>query len=172
MNKPEILLSIGKITNFHGIGGEVKVGYTAGQEQLIIGAGEIYASTGTKEIKLTPEKIRFHKNTAIIKFKELNSIDEAMVLKGAYLKAPKSKIEKFLEEDEFYIDDLVGVSAYDPDNNLIGIISGVSVSRGQDILFIKNAENKEYLVPFAKDIVPEIDIKEKRIVINRIEGLF
>ncbi len=165
------LLSIGKITNFHGIHGEVKIGYTAGQEQLFENVDEIYVSKDSKDIRLTPEKIRFHKNVALIKFKEINSIDEAMIYKGALLKAPKSKIQKFLDKDEFYIDDLVGLSAYDPEGNLIGIISGVSVSGSQDILFIKDAENKEHLIPFAKNIVPEVDLKEKKLVINRIEGL-
>lgn len=171
MNKSDKLLSIGKITNFHGILGEVKVGYTAGQEQLITGAGEIYAAKNSADVRLTPEKIRFHKNFAIIKFKEINSIDEAMEFKGAYLKAPKSKIQQFLDKDEFYIDDLVGLSACDSDGNIIGTVSGVSVSGGQDILFVKDAENREHLVPFAKEIVPEINLKEKKLVINRIQGL-
>lgn len=171
MNKSEKLLSIGKITNFHGIMGEVKVGYTAGQEQLIAGVGEVYASLGAKNIRLTPEKIRFHKKVAIIKFKEINSIDEAMQIKGALLKAPKDKIQKYLDEDEFYIDDLVGLSAYDAEGNLVGTVSAVSISGSQDLLFIKDAQNKEHLVPFAKDIVPEVDLKEKKIVIKKIQGL-
>ena len=111
------------------------------------------------------------KNFAIIKFREINSIDEVISLKNAYLTVSKDIIQDFLQEDEFYIDDLVGINAYDSDNNLIGTVSGVANSTGQDILFIKNSENKEYLVPFVKKIVPEINLKEKKIVISKLEGL-
>jgi len=165
------LLSIGKILNFHGIQGEVKVGFTEGAEALFTEVDEIYVMQGSKTISLTIEKVRFHKNFALVKFKEINSIDEVMAIKGAYLKAPKSKIQGFLKEDEFYIDDLVGLSAYDSDGEFIGKVSAVSTAKGQDILFIKDAENKEHIVPFVKEIVPSVDIKEKKLVIKKIEGL-
>ncbi len=165
------LLSIGKILNFHGIRGEVKVGYTEGTEKMLSEIDEIYAIKDSKKIPLTPETIRFHKNIAIIKFKELNSVNEVIELKGIHIKAPKSKTKKFLKEDEFYIDDLVGLSAYDEEEKLIGKISGVSINKGQDILFVKNTENKEHIIPFTKEIVPDINIKEKKIVIKKIEGL-
>lgn len=167
----EKLLSIGKIINFHGISGEVKVGYTEGTEDLLTEINEIYATKDSKTITLTAEKVRFHKNIAIIKFKELNSIDEVIALKGAYLKAPKSETKSFLKEDEFYIDDLVGLTAYDSDNNIIGKVSGVSIAKGQDLLFIKDDFGKEHLIPFVKDIVTEVSLKEQRITVCNIEGL-
>jgi len=165
------LLSIGKILNFHGIQGEVKVGYTEGAAELLTNVDEIYAIKDSKKFLLTPETVRFHKNFALIKFKELNSIDEIIELKGSYLKAPKHKIEGFLKEDEFYIDDLVGLSAYDDKNNLIGKISAVSTAKGQDVLFLKDAENKEHIIPFVKKIVTEVNLKENKLVIKNIEGL-
>ncbi len=77
-----------------------------------------------------------------------------MKIKGAYLKAPKSKIKSFLKEDEFYIDDLVGLSVYDTEGNLIGKVSGVSTTRGQDIIFVKDAENKEHIIPLQNKSFP------------------
>lgn len=165
------LLSIGKITNFHGIDGEVKVGYTEGTEDLFTEVDEIYAVSGLKTVTLTPQKVRFHKNFAIIKFKEINSVDEAAALKGALLKAPKSKTKEFLKEDEFYTDDLVGLTAYDTEDNILGKVSGVSIGNGQDLLFIKNSTDKEHIIPFAKDIVTEVSLKDRRITVRKIEGL-
>lgn len=170
--KVDKLLSIGKILNFHGIQGEVKVGFTEGAEQLIKELGEMYAEkSGGKLIPLTVQTVRFHKNNALIKFKEINSIDDVMEIKGAYLKAPKSITKGFLKEDEFYIDDLVGLSAYDTEGEFIGKVSDVSITKGQDVLFIKDAENKEHIIPFVKDIVTDVDLKGKKLVIKKIEGL-
>ena len=167
----EKLLSIGKILYFHGIQGEVKVGYTAGKESQLLGIKKLYAVTDSKEIPLTVEKIRFHKNFALIKFKEISSIEEAVELKGVYLKAPKAEIDKHLEKDEFYIDDLIGLTAYDKQGNCVGIISSVVNMGAGDLLSVKNTANKEYLVPFVENLVPEVNIPEKKIVINKIHGL-
>jgi len=165
------LLSIGKITNFQGLNGEVKVGYTEGDEHLLTDIDEIYAVIGSKTVKLTRENIRFHKKNAIIKFKEINSIDEAASFKGALLKAPKNAVQEFLRDDEFYIDDLVGLEAYDNENNFIGKISTIVHSKGQDLLLLKDNEGKEHIVPFVKEIVPNVSLKHKKIIVNAIEGL-
>lgn len=167
----EKLLSIGKILNFHGTDGEVKVGYTKGSEHYFTEVDKMYAEKNSEKILLTPEKVRFHKNTAVVKFKEINSIDEVTEFKGTYLKIPESKIKELLEKDEFYIGDLVGLSAYDSDGNKLGEVSGVSPAGGQDILFIKDSKGKEHLVPFSKAIVTDVNIKEQKITVNNIEGL-
>ncbi len=169
----ENLLSIGKILNFHGIAGEVKVGYTQGKEVYFDEINKFFACTPQEpDIKkvLTIQKIRFHKKNALIKFKEINSIDEATEFKGAILKVSKDKIEKFLETDEFYINDLKGLDVFDQDNKYIGKVSNVSEQGGGHILSVKN-ENHENLIPFVKDLVPKVNIKENKIIINAIPGL-
>lgn len=165
------LLSIGKILNFHGIKGEVKVGYSEGDENILTEIAEIYAVKNQETKPLKIEKIRFHKKFALIKFKEINSIDEAAEYKGALLKAPKELLEKYLGKDEFYISDLVGLEAYDEAGNRLGEVSGAVNIKGQDTLYIKDEYNKEHMVPFMREIVPEVDLKGGRITINRLEGL-
>jgi len=164
-------LSIGKILNFHGIKGEVKVGFSEGNEKVFTEVKEVVAVKGPQQLKLSIESVRFHKQYALIKFKEINSIDEAMEVKGALLKVPKEQLEGYLEEDEFYISDLVGLKAFDGEGNLIGEVSGVVNLKGQDTLFVKDAANKEHMVPFNREFVPEVDLKGNRLVIRLIEGL-
>lgn len=166
------LLSIGKILNFHGIKGEVKVGFSEGDEKVFKEIKKIIAIKGSKSTPLTIEQVRFHKNFALIKFKEINSIDEAIEVKGALLKAPKDLLETYLEEDEFYINDLVGLKAYDEDGNLLGDISGVVNLKGQDTLFIKDSNKKEHMIPFNREIVTMVDIEQGKITVHVIEGLF
>jgi len=168
----EKLLSIGKILNFHGIHGEVKVGFTPGKEERLTELRQVYAVKDSKTTSLTIQSLRFHKNFALIKFKEISSIDEVLELKGAYLKVPKSEIKGELEEDEFYIDDLIGVEVYDVDGNQLGsVISVISLKNEEDVLAVKDKNNKEHLIPFVKDIVPEVNIENNKIVIRNIPGL-
>ena len=166
----EKLLSIGKIINFHGINGEVRVGYTAGKEKQLQELKNLIAVKNNDEFPLTVENIRFHKNTALIKFKEINSVSEAANLKGAYLKVLKSKLESYLEEDEFYIDDLIGMQAFSAEGKLLGAVKNVIDIKDENILVI-DMQGCQHLVPFVAEIVPEVNIKENKLVINNIPGL-
>lgn len=167
----ENLLSIGKIINFHGIQGEVKVGYTPGKEKQIEQLKSVIIEQGPELRTLEIKTIRFHKKFALIKFKGINSLDEAAELKGAFLKADKEKIKNFLEEDEFLISDLKGLDAYDTEGNFVGKISSVLDQGGGNTLCIKSKDNKQHLIPFVKELVPEVNIKEEKIIINAIPGL-
>jgi len=165
------LLSIGKILNFHGIQGEVKVGFSEGTEDFLTQSKIMYIEKNSEKISLTPTNVRFHKNFALIKFKEINSIDEVMTYKGDFLKVSKEKIKKFLKKDEFYIDDLIGLSVFDQNGEFLGTISAVSKAGVQDRILVKNDQGKEHIIPFVKDIVPDINLEEKKLIIKNIEGL-
>ena len=164
-------LSIGRIINFHGIKGEAKVGYTKGREEQLLSIDKFLIEKDNKEIFLTPEQIRFHKQHAIIKFKELNSIEEIQELKNLEIKAEKSKIEGHLEEDEYLIDDLVGLEVYNTENSYIGKIKHLISQVGSELLCIEDCNKKQHLVPFVKKLVPVVDLQKQLIVIDEIPGL-
>ena len=72
------LISVGKILNFHGIKGEVKMGFTAGREDLIKTLRKVFIFIDNVKTEFDVQSVRFHKNTAIIKFAQLNSINDVM----------------------------------------------------------------------------------------------
>lgn len=164
-------ISVGKILNFHGIKGEAKVGFS--NQRLITSSKIFFVEKENEKIKLNVTSIRFHKNFAIIKFKEFNSINDLIEFKGKNIYLSKEKVEENLEENEFLIDDLIGLLAFDNEENFIGEIVEIRKSPANDILCIKSPdENKELiLVPFVSELVPIVDIKTKKVIIKPIEGL-
>jgi len=76
--KSSKLISVGKILNFHGVRGEVKVGFTAGKEgrdggsRLIENLKKVFVFLNDEKTELNVEYVRFHKNVALVKFKEIN----------------------------------------------------------------------------------------------------
>ncbi|MGN0015652.1 MAG: ribosome maturation factor RimM, partial [Candidatus Gastranaerophilaceae bacterium] len=70
------LISIGKVLNFHGIKGEVKVGYTKGREKQIEQLETVFIDVEGSFHTFSVETVRFHKQHALIKFKEINSIND------------------------------------------------------------------------------------------------
>lgn len=164
-------ISIAKILNFHGIKGEVKLGFSKGRENFISSVKTVYLKADEEYKQLTITSCRFHKQHAIVKFKEFDSINDVTQYKGCDLYADETEVKNTLEEDEFLISDLYGLNVYDTDGCSLGVISEVADNPANYILIIKAGSEKTYMVPFVKDLVPVVDIQNKKIVINNIEGL-
>ena len=94
-----------------------------------------------------------------------------MEYKGSALFVKTDSLRSNLKEDEFLIDDLTDCSAYTLQDVYIGKVAFVNKQGKSDLLTIKNDEGKEFLVPFVKELVPEVDLSRKKIIINAIEGL-
>ncbi len=165
------LISIGKILNFHGIKGEVKLGYTKGKESQLESLSTVFAKKGNENIQLTITSVRFHKGFAIVKFKELNSINEVMELKGSVLYIGKDIVSNELQEDEFLTSDLKGLEVFDTDGKFLGIVVGVAENGATDLLSVKIKDNSTHFVPFVKELVPSVDIENKKIIVKNIDGL-
>ena len=103
-------------------------------------------------------------------FENVNSLNEIIEYKGCLVFVDESSVREHLEEDEFLIDELVGLNVYDGETR-VGSVVGVSNNGASDLLSVKTNSKQVCLVPFVKAIVLLVDIKRKRIQINNIEGL-
>lgn len=165
------LISIAKILNFHGIKGEAKVGFTKGKENQIQSLKIVFVKKNNSFKKLNVKSVRFHKHFAIIKFKEFLTVNDVEEFKGCDLYLTKEEVEENLAQDEYLINDLINMDVYDEDGCLLGSVAAVGENLANDILSVRDNNGKEHLVPFVKEIVPVVDLINKRIVINNIEGL-
>ena len=164
-------ISVGKILNFHGIKGEAKVGFTKNQEDFFCSLNKVFVKIEHDYKPLNIETIRLHKNYALVKFEGINSINDLMEFKGAFLYVEEETIRENLEEDEFLIDELVSLEVFDQNNKKVGFVVGVSNNGASDLLSVKTNSKKIVLIPFVKAIVTDVSIKDKKIIINNIEGL-
>ena len=163
-------VSVGKILNFHGVRGEAKFGYTKGREDFLSKLDIVYIQISNEYKEFKVESLKFTPKCAIIKFKDINSLNEIVEYKGCLVFVQETVAREHLEEDEFLIDELVGLNVYDGDTR-VGSIIGVSNNGASDLLSVKTNSKNVCLVPFVKAIVTSVDIKSKRVQINNIEGL-
>lgn len=168
MNK---FVSVGKILNFHGIQGEAKVGFSKNQQDFFLSLDRVFVKLDGEYKPLEISRSRVNKTFAIVKFEGINSINELLPLKGALLFVEEQTIRENLDEDEFLIDELVGLDVLDDDGNKLGFIIGVSNNGATDLLSVKTKSKKVSFVPFVKAIVTDVDLKGKKVVINNLEGL-
>jgi len=164
-------ISVGKILNFHGIQGEAKVGFSKNQAEFLKKLKVVYIKKDAEYTSIQVTSVRFNKTFALIKFKGINSINELMPYKSCLIFVEKSFIRENLEEDEFLIDELTGLDVFDAEDNQIGVVVGVSNNGSTDLISVKSKSKNISMVPFVKELVPHVDIKNKKITVNNIEGL-
>ena len=165
-------ISVGKVLNFHGIKGEVRVGYSKNRQGFFALLKNVYVKDNSDYKMLNIVSARPHKNVFIVKFEGFDSVNDALELKGSILFVEESTIRENLKEDEFLIDELVGLEIFDNESgDKLGFLIGVSNNGASDLLSVKTQTKHICLVPFVKAIVPVVDIKSGKIFINNIEGL-
>lgn len=165
------LVSIGKILNFHGIKGEVKMGFSAGKEDLIKNLKQVFVFQDDRKQTYDIVSVRFHKNFAIVKFKQINSIDDVMMVKGLLVHVTEDSLKSNLRTDEYLISDLTGLVVYDTDGQKVGHVTNVGENGASNLIEIQKENGLKFLVPFVKDLVPVVDISGNRIVVNMIDGI-
>jgi 16S rRNA processing protein RimM len=151
-------IEIGKIINTFGIKGEIKV-YP--YNNLIDEVKELTISNKKYEI----EKIRYQKNIAIIKLKGLDDISEAEKFKGTILEIDKTEAPE-LPENTFYVKDIIGLDVYTDEGKYLGKIDDVFNTGANDIYSIG-----EILLPATEEVIKQIDIENKKMIVHILKGL-
>lgn len=164
-------VSVGKILNFHGIQGEAKVGFSKNQQDFFLSLNEVFVKVENEYKLLKIVRSRLNKTFAIVKFEGINSINELIPFKGSLLFVQEETIRENLDEDEFLIDELVGLEVFDIDGKKLGFIIGVSNNGATDLLSVKTTSKNVCFVPFVKAIVTDVSLKDKKVIINNLEGL-
>lgn len=160
---------IGKITNTHGIKGEVRVYPLTDNIERFSDLDKVYIGEAKRQASV--KTVKYHKGLAILGFEEFDNINQVLDFKDQYLYIDDED-RIVLPEDRYFIFDLIGCEVFDMANKSIGHIVDVILNMGNDVYVIKNHKgDKEYLIPAVKDFIKTIDIDKKKIVIDPIEGM-
>lgn len=162
-------LEVGKIINTHGLRGDVKVMPWTDTPEDFEDIPVVYIKRKTENEKLTVSKIKYQKNNLIIKFNEINDINDAEKYKGLILLADREDLWE-LEDGVYYIADLIGLDVYD-ESGKIGVIEDVLNTGANDIYDVKREGKKNLLLPVIDEVVKEIDLENGRVTVYVMEGL-
>ncbi|KXZ40060.1 16S rRNA processing protein RimM [Alkalithermobacter thermoalcaliphilus JW-YL-7 = DSM 7308] len=160
---------VGQIVNTQGLKGEMRVYPLTDYKERFEEIQWVYIGDDL-QTKYFIEKVRYKNNLAIIKLKGIDNINEVEKLRNKYLVIPRENARE-LEEDAYFIADLIGLNAYTVDGKYLGVLEDVMQPGANDVYVIKSEDGKEYLIPAVKQFVPEININERKIIIDPIEGM-
>ena len=158
-------LEVGQIVNTFGIKGYVKVKPFTGNINRFNSLNYVYINNKKFEI----EGVKYHKNLVLLKFKEIDKIEHAEPLKNLYLEIDRE--QGMLEHGAYYIVDLIGLEVFTDTGKLLGKIEDIYNTGSNDIYVVKDELGKQILLPAIKEVVKEINLKEKKITVHLLKGL-
>lgn len=163
---------VGKIINTHGLKGEVKVkAETDFPQQRFCPNSNLYISVGDQKVKMTVETARFHKQAYLVKFLQINDIDEAnrIVNKNLYV---SDEDQTDLSKGSYYIHQLIGLDVFDYETKTkIGILTDIEMPGANDIWEITPNKGKIFWIPNISSVVKQVDLVNKKIEVILLEGL-
>lgn len=161
-------LRIGIIVNTQGIKGEVRVMPLTEKIERFTLLKYVYLDDD-KLIKMDIEHVRYHKNFVLMKFKGIDSMNDAEKLKNTYILVDRENAIK-LPEGSYFVCDLIGLDVVDVNGEVIGKVADV-LSTGSNDVYVVKKDEKEILIPALKSVVKSIDLKSNRITVELPEEL-
>lgn len=163
-------LEVGQIVNTFGIKGFVKVNPWVNDVTRFDDLKKVYIKI-RKEVKvLKIEEVKYHKNQVLLKFKGVETVEQAELLRNAILEIDREDAIP-LEEGEYFIADLLESEVYTDEGKKLGILEDIYNTGSNDIYVVKNELGKSILLPRIQDVFKEIDVENKKIIVHLIEGL-
>ncbi|NBJ91515.1 ribosome maturation factor RimM [Parablautia muri] len=166
----EDILQIGIISSTHGVRGEVKVFPTTDDAGRFKKLKTVLLDTGNERLCLVIETVKFLKQFVILKFKGYDNINDIEKYKGKGLFVTRENAVE-LEEDEYFIADLIGVQVVSEDGALKGNLKDVIATGANDVYVISLEGGRELLLPAIKECILDVNLKENEMKIHVLEGL-
>ena len=166
----EDFLQVGVITATHGIRGEVKVFPTTDDPERFLDLETVYLDTGREKKLLTISSVKFFKQFVILKFKEFDNINDVEPFRKKCLLVTRDQAVP-LEEDEYFIADLIGLRVITDEDKVLGKLTDVLETGANDVYQVTDENGKEILLPAIKDCILSVDLEKGEMKVHLLEGL-
>ena len=166
----EDMLRVGVITSTHGIKGEVKVFPTTDDPARFKKLKECVIAGKRGNINVTVQSVKFFKQFVILKFKEFDNINDIERYKRCPLLVTRENAVP-LEEDEYFVADMIGMKVITEDGTEFGTLSDVMETGANDVYVIDSKEHGEVLMPAIKECVLNVDMESGIITVHLMNGL-
>lgn len=165
----EQFLQVGVISSTHGIRGEVKVFPTTDDPARFKKLKKVLLDAGEERLELEVQSVKFFKQFVIVKFKGIDNINDIEKYKGKGLFVPRKDAVP-LDEDEYYIADLIGMEVFTGDGRF-GVVKDVMETGANEVYIVESDEHGEVLIPAIRQCVLDINVEEKKMLVHLLDGL-
>ncbi|KAF5046380.1 Ribosome maturation factor RimM [bioreactor metagenome] len=160
-------IKVGKIVNTHGVKGCLKCIPLTDDMERFDELEYVYTEKDNKKRKI--KNVWYRKGLVYLELEDINDMDAAESLRNTFISIYEDQLRE-LPEGSYYLFDLEGMEVYSDLGEYIGKISEIYQTGANDVYEVVD-KNKSYLIPAVKEVVKEVSVKEKKMVIHVIEGL-
>lgn len=163
---------LAKVLRSRGNRGEVLIRLeTSDPGQFETGGSFTLRHPGGASRELVLDAAWQHQDRWVLKFRGVESIDEAEALRGFEVSIPADQ-RRQADDDEFFFNDLIGLRMLDQTSREdIGQVESWQETGGPILLVVKTAAGEEILVPFIEPVCPVVDLEKGEILAALPEGL-
>ena len=155
-------LLVGRIGRAHGILGEATIEVRTDEPDRRFAIGATVQTDTHGELTITSGRV--HNGILLLGFNGITDRNGIEKLRNTMLYADVDINEENDDEDEYHVMQLIGCQAVLESGEVFGEVTDVINLPGQDLLAIKTAQG-EQLIPFVHQLVPTIDIANKKVVV-------
>jgi 16S rRNA processing protein RimM len=155
---------IGVVVGPHGVRGTLRV-RAFGSGRHLRGGMEPVVGGGRRRISAARETPKGF----LVDLEGIGSREEVNSLKGEELLIGRDELDP-PEEGEYYVADLVGLTACDDDGEVLGVVSDTFETAAHEVLVVREEGGRELYVPFTLEHVPDLDSGSRRVVIRPPES--
>ncbi|RKN19880.1 ribosome maturation factor RimM [Micromonospora musae] len=182
-----MLLIVGRIGKPHGIRGEVTVEVRTDEPDARFAPGSVLRTEPGATPRTSPdagpgvpfrvpaelviESARWHQGRLLVAFEGVLDRDVAEALRDTLIGVDSSEVAAPEDPEEFNDHELVGLSVVTPTGERLGEVARIDHAPSSDLLVLRRPEGKTALIPFVKAIVPEVDLANRRVVVDPPGGL-
>jgi 16S rRNA processing protein RimM len=163
----ESTVAVGRITRAHGVQGELAVLVISEVPGRFADGETVWLEDGRT---LTVESSRPHKDRLLVRFREVQSREQAEALQRALLVIPES-LSPELPEGSWWDHRIVGCAIETDTGRALGTVHDVIHTAANDVWSAVDDEGTETLIPVLRDVILDVDIGARRIVVREIPGL-
>ena len=165
MDEPTVV--VGVVTGVHGLGGEVSVQNRSDNPDRWAPGSTVLREDGAA---LTIGSSRRHGRRMLVRFDGITDRTAAERLRGAVLVIPESWLPE-LPEGEWWAHQVEGCEVRTASGRVLGVIREVVPNPANDLWVAVDADGRETLVPVLADLLIDVDVEARTIVVDDVPGL-
>lgn len=164
-------LKVGKIVNTHALQGEVRVisGSDFKDERFKVGS-QLFIDYNGEYLPIKVKAHRVNKSFDLLKFVGMNHINDVEKYKGCELLVDATNLSA-LDDEEFYFYEIIGCEVKTTDGVVLGEIIEILQTGANDVWVVKRKGEKDALIPYIEDVIKDVDIANKTVTVELLEGL-
>jgi len=164
-------LKVGKIVNTHALQGEVRVISNSDfKEERFKQGAKLFIDYNGEYLPVEVKTHRTNKNFDLLKFVGIHHINDVEKYKGCEILVDARDLSE-LDDEEFYFYEIIGCVVKTIDGAVLGEIIDILQTGANDVWVVKRKGEKDVLIPYIEDVVKAVDIENKTVTVELLEGL-